>query len=62
MTDGKPSFGKRNKRSHSICRRCGKHAMHIAKKICASCGFGNSKRIRKYSWQTKTGLSAPTRK
>ena len=62
MTDGKPSFGKRNKRSHVICRRCGKHAMHETDKICAACGFGKSKRIRKYNWQTKTGMTTPQRK
>ncbi len=62
MTDGKPSFGKRNKRTHEICRRCGRHAMHLTKKVCAACGFGKSKRIRKYNWQTKTGTSEHARK
>lgn len=54
MTKGKPSFGKKTKRgTHERCRRCGKHAYHISKKFCASCGFGRSKRLRSYNWQTK---------
>jgi large subunit ribosomal protein L37e len=38
------------KRSHTICRRCGKHAFHIQKRVCASCGFGASSKIRHYNW------------
>jgi len=49
MTKGTPSkMG--GKRSHTICRRCGKHAYHIQKRICASCGFGETAKIRKYNW------------
>ena len=38
------------KRAHTICRRCGKHAYHLQKKVCAACGFGESKKIRQYNW------------
>jgi len=38
------------KKTHIVCRRCGRHSYHIRKKRCAYCGFGESKRMRKYSW------------
>jgi large subunit ribosomal protein L37e len=38
------------KRAHTICRRCGKHSFHLQKKVCSSCGFGASKKIRSYNW------------
>ncbi|RLE50212.1 MAG: 50S ribosomal protein L37e [Candidatus Methanomethylicota archaeon] len=54
MTKGTPSFGKRGRgKTHIRCRRCGRHAYHIRKKYCAACGFGRSKRIRRYSWANK---------
>lgn len=53
MTKGTPSFGKMNKKTHIRCRRCGRRAYHVRKKRCAACGFGESKRIRRYSWQNK---------
>ncbi|MBN1645295.1 50S ribosomal protein L37e [Candidatus Woesearchaeota archaeon] len=54
MTKGTPAMGKKSKgKSHIICRRCGKRAYHARRKICASCGFGNSKKKRSYSWQKK---------
>lgn len=53
MTKGTPSMGKRNKKTHIICRRCGKHAYHVRQKTCASCGFGEMSSIRKNSWQWK---------
>ncbi|MBW2986810.1 50S ribosomal protein L37e [Candidatus Woesearchaeota archaeon] len=54
MTKGTPSKGKLSSgKSHIICRRCGKHSYHVSKKKCASCGFGNSKKLRVYGWQTK---------
>ena len=46
-------MGKKNKKTHIRCRRCGKNTYHIRKKVCASCGFGKSKKIRRYSWQNK---------
>jgi len=39
---GTPSFGKRNKSLHIRCRRCGRNAYHIRKKVCAACGFGRT--------------------
>ena len=39
---GTPSMGKKNKKTHIRCRR-----------VCASCGFGKSSKIRRYSWQNK---------
>jgi large subunit ribosomal protein L37e len=38
---GTPSMGKRNKRTHLICRRCGKHAYNRSKRRCSSCGYPN---------------------
>ena len=35
------------------CRRCGKRAYHVRHKKCASCGYGASSKLRRYSWQTK---------
>ncbi len=42
-----------NKVVHIRCRRCGRRAYHVRKKVCAACGFGRSKKIRRYSWQNK---------
>jgi len=54
MTKGTPSMGKRSrKKSHIICRRCGKRSFHVSKKTCSSCGYGNSAKIRKYGWNKK---------
>ncbi|MEO2240841.1 MAG: 50S ribosomal protein L37e [Euryarchaeota archaeon] len=54
MTKGTPSFGKRNKtKTHVRCRRCGRRAYHVRKGYCAACGFGRSRRMRKYNWQNK---------
>jgi len=50
---GTTSFGKRNKTKHIRCRRCGRNAYNVRKRYCAACGFGRSKRLRKYSWQNK---------
>ncbi|PUA32606.1 MAG: 50S ribosomal protein L37e [Zestosphaera tikiterensis] len=47
-------MGKRSKgKTHIRCRRCGRHAYNVAKGYCAACGFGRSKRIRRYSWANK---------
>ena len=43
----------RRGRLHIRCARCGKTAYHKKFKICASCGFGKSKKIRKYAWMKK---------
>ncbi|MCD6547514.1 MAG: 50S ribosomal protein L37e [Nanoarchaeota archaeon] len=54
MTKGTPSMGKRSKgKSHIICRRCGKRSYHVTKKVCASCGYGKSSKLRNYSWAKK---------
>ncbi|HJO28119.1 MAG: 50S ribosomal protein L37e [Candidatus Poseidoniia archaeon] len=50
MSKGTASFGKRQKKTHILCRRCGRHAYHVRKKRCAACGFGDSARLRSYSW------------
>ena len=47
-------MGKRQKKLHIICRRCGRRSYHIREKQCSACGFGKSPRIRKYKWQWKT--------
>ncbi|MCK4243555.1 50S ribosomal protein L37e [Candidatus Bathyarchaeota archaeon] len=54
MGKGTPSFGKRHKTRVIKCRRCGRRSYHIRKKRCSACGFGESKKIRQYAWQTKT--------
>jgi len=54
MVKGTPSMGKKSGKKNMIrCRRCGKKTYHIRKKVCSSCGYGKSKRLRKYSWQKK---------
>ena len=47
------SMWKNNKKTHIRCRRCGRNTYHIRKKVCASCGFGKSKKLRRYNWQNK---------
>ena len=49
MTKGTPSkMG--GKKTHTMCRRCGKHSFHVQKRKCAACGFGETSKIRKYKW------------
>ncbi|RLE45018.1 50S ribosomal protein L37e [Candidatus Woesearchaeota archaeon] len=51
---GTPSKGKQSgKKTHILCRRCGKRTYHLQKKKCSSCGFGESAKLKKHSWQTK---------
>ncbi|MCD4845969.1 MAG: 50S ribosomal protein L37e [Methanosarcinales archaeon] len=57
MTKGTPSMGKRQKRSHIRCRRCGKVSMNKHSRVCVSCGFGRTPRMRSYKWQRKAGLN-----
>ena len=52
MTKGTPSQGKRQKRVHVVCRRCGKVSFNYAKKTCAACGFGHSTRLNKWGWHS----------
>ncbi|MBL7169890.1 MAG: 50S ribosomal protein L37e [Candidatus Aenigmarchaeota archaeon] len=56
MSKGTPSMGKRNKRSHVLCRRCGNRAFHIRKRRCSSCGYGEISKMKKFSWQMKSLL------
>ncbi|MBI5253169.1 MAG: 50S ribosomal protein L37e [Euryarchaeota archaeon] len=53
MSKGTASMGKRNKRLHIRCRRCGKNSFHVSKRYCASCGFGRTKKLRSYAWRNK---------
>ncbi|PIY59860.1 50S ribosomal protein L37e [Candidatus Woesearchaeota archaeon CG_4_10_14_0_8_um_filter_47_5] len=54
MVKGTPSMGKKSGNLNTIhCRRCGKRSYHVKKKVCSSCGFGNSARLRSYTWQKK---------
>jgi large subunit ribosomal protein L37e len=64
MAKGTPSFGRRNKKTHIRCRRCGKHAYHIRKKKCSACGFGTAgtAKLRRYKWQTKKGVTLNERR
>lgn len=34
--------GKRNKKKHGKCRRCGKASYNLQKGQCAHCGFGKT--------------------
>lgn len=56
MTKGTPS-NKGGKKTHVKCRRCGEESYHLKKGYCASCGFGRSKKMRSYAWQTRQGDS-----
>ena len=62
MTKGTPSKGKRQKKTHIACRRCGKRAYHIRRKICAACGYGKSAKIKTFAWQWKNMLGKGNRK
>lgn len=54
MSKGTASFGKKNsKKNHMACRRCGQGTFHKRKKVCSSCGFGKSSKLRTYAWQKK---------
>ncbi|HYB92766.1 MAG TPA: 50S ribosomal protein L37e [archaeon] len=50
---GTPSMGKRQSKTHIICRRCGRRTYNIHKKRCSSCGYGYSTKLRRYNWQTR---------
>lgn len=50
MSKGTPSMGKKHKKTHIRCRRCGKRSYHIRKKRCSFCGFGFSAKMRTYNW------------
>ncbi|CAK0855059.1 unnamed protein product [Prorocentrum cordatum] len=48
----RPAMGKKHKKSHGLCPRCGKRSFHLQKKKCAACGYPASK-IRSYEWSKK---------
>ena len=49
MSKGTPSRSG-GKKSHAACRRCGKHSFNVQKRVCASCGFGETSKLRHYNW------------
>ncbi len=53
MSKGTPSMGKRQKKTHIRCRRCGSVSYHKTHRVCSACGFGKSRKMRKYSWSEK---------
>jgi large subunit ribosomal protein L37e len=54
MSKGTPARGKMgSKKTHIVCRRCGKITYHVTNKICSSCGYGKSARMRSYKWSKK---------
>ena len=55
MGAGTPSFGGRNNKSHTICRRCGSRSLHIQKGVCAKCGYPEA-RMRHFAWGKKAHL------
>ena len=56
MSKGTPSMGKKNKKTHIRCRRCGRNTYHIHKKVCASCGLVNLKGLEDTAGKTKNQL------
>lgn len=55
MTKGTSTQGKRNKTTHTKCRRCGEKSYHVKKGVCSACGFGKSAKRRDYEWDGKAG-------
>ncbi len=54
MAKGTPSKGKLSGgKTHIVCRRCGERSFHVSRKVCASCGYGKSAKLRKYNWSKK---------
>ena len=49
MAKGTPSKGKQSgKKTHIICRRCGKLTYHASHKVCSSCGYGKTAKMREH--------------
>ncbi len=44
MSKGTPSMGKKNKRNHLMCPRCGKMSYHKQKRSCAACAYPEAKK------------------
>lgn len=53
MSKGTPSFGKKNKRNHLLCPRCGNMSFHKQKRACASCAFPEAKKRNPASLKAK---------
>jgi len=54
MSKGTPSMGKKSgKKNMIVCRRCGKRTLKVRTKVCASCGYGKSAKLRDYNWKKK---------
>merc|ERR1711974_156271 len=53
MPKGTTANGKKNKRNHEICKRCGKNSYHKQKQTCASCAYPAQKWRRDLSTKTK---------
>ncbi|MFP3220286.1 MAG: 50S ribosomal protein L37e [Candidatus Marsarchaeota archaeon] len=46
MSNGTAAMGRgSNKKTHVICRRCGRHTFNIHTHRCSSCGFGATPRF-----------------
>jgi len=54
MTKGTQSFGKRQTKTHTYCRRCGRITFHRQKKVCGSCGYPAATLRRYDGWGQKT--------
>merc|ERR1711916_236205 len=52
MTKGTTAQGTKHRKSHTLCRRCGKKSFHIQRNRCSSCGYPAPK-MRKYAWGYK---------
>jgi len=50
---GTGSFGRRNDKTHTLCRRCGRRSYHIQKTTCSSCGYPAARK-RTYQWGQKS--------
>ncbi|XP_041031449.1 60S ribosomal protein L37-like [Carcharodon carcharias] len=46
------SFGKKRKKTHTLCQRCGAKAFHLQKSTCGKCAYP-AKRKRKYNWSAE---------
>ncbi len=54
MTKGTPSMGRKSgKKTHIVCRRCGKRTYHASHKECSSCGYGKTAKVRKQAGMKK---------
>lgn len=45
--------GRRNDKTHTLCRRCGRRSYHIQKTTCSSCGYPAARK-RTYQWGQKS--------